>query len=196
MKHPDHYYKKSKREGYLSRAAYKLKDIQDRFTLIRSNSTVLELGAAPGGWTQVILEYLGEQGRLIAIDLKPLKVRDDRITFIQGDILSEDVISAVKEELSPEGIDVILSDMAPNITGVREIDDAHFETLISGVFAYANALHRPHGNMAIKFFRNPAENIVVKDLKSHYRYVRRYTPPATRKHSRELYFIALGRGSK
>src|SRR6056297_238968 len=119
----DTFYKKAKREGFVSRASYKIEEIDKKFNLIRINDTVIDLGAAPGGWSQVISKKISKKGKLIGIDLLPLKINPpDNMDYLQADILEEESLIWLKEKASQA--DVIVSDMAPNMTGIKFRDSA------------------------------------------------------------------------
>lgn len=187
-KKKEHFYKEAKRSGYRSRSAYKLKQIQKKFKLINNSDFVLDLGAAPGGWSQVTKEILGNEGKIIGIDLlniKPIK----GIQFLQEDLTKKSTLIKIKNLIGNNKIDVIISDMSPNISGNYTIDHANSIYLCKKTFDLANKILKTDGNFLCKIFMGEEFNEFVNIIKNDFKIVKLYSPPASRKSSSEIYLI-------
>ena len=187
-KKKEHYYKEAKRSGYRSRSAYKLKQIQKKFKLINKSDFVLDLGAAPGGWSQVTKEILGNEGKIIGIDLlhiKPIK----GIQFLQCDLTKKSTLIKIKNLIGNNKIDVIISDMSPNISGNYTIDHANSIYLCKKTFDLASKILKKNGNFLCKIFMGEEFNDFVKIIKNDFKIIKLYSPPASRKSSSEIYLI-------
>ncbi len=186
----DTYYKKAKQEGYRSRAAYKLLELQQRFRFMRPGDVVVDLGAAPGGWLQVAAKFVGQNGKVIGVDLRPIEIlREPNIIFLQGDITSSEILTKI-EELVHRKPDCVLSDLAPRLSGIRDADAARCLELNRTALAVAIALLRPGGSFLAKSFVNQELQTFTLELKQHFRSVDRTRPEATRQGSSEFYFFA------
>ena len=186
----DSYYKKAKREGYRSRAAYKLLELQQRFRLIRPGDVVVDLGAAPGGWLQVAAKFVGPSGKVIGIDLQPIEtLREANIIFFQGDITSPEVLKKIPELVAGK-VHCVLSDLAPRLSGIRDADAARCLELNRTALTVATALLRPGGSFLVKGFVNQELHTFTLELKQHFHSVQRTRPEATRQGSSEFYFFA------
>ncbi len=187
----DHYHQKAKREGYRSRAAYKLQEIQKRFRIFRRGGKVLDLGAAPGGWLQVASEMVKREGRVVGIDLLPIEPLSKRnITVFEGDLLDPAMQEQALEAFG-EKATVVLSDMAPNISGVRVTDCARSFELAMLALNLARQCLQPGGSFVVKLFPGDEFETFLKECRQSFRKVRTTKPEATRKTSSELYIIAL-----
>ena len=181
----DAFQRRARREGYRSRSVYKLMDIQKRSKIFRKDDTVLDLGAAPGGWSQIALEYIGEDGKLIGVDLQhilPLKGAQ----FLQGDIREPETRKEL-EKLVPEA-DVVLSDMSPNLSGNYSVDQARSVELAS--FALEIASERKANSFVVKVFEGSDFQDFRKSVIDEFGSVRTLSPEASRKQSSEVYLIA------
>jgi len=187
----DPFVKKAKKEGLCSRAAYKLIEIQEKYQFIKPAMRVLELGAAPGGWTQIIHRYVGVHGKIIAVDLLPLKQAPKAI-FIQGDITDTATIDQLSAALENKPIDVILSDMAPNLSGQKAIDQPRMIYLIESAFLTTKQFLKPQGSFLFKLFQGTGSDALVKDIKTYFDSTKRCKPDASRAKSREIYVLARG----
>jgi 23S rRNA (uridine2552-2'-O)-methyltransferase len=188
----DTYYKKAKREGYRSRAAYKLIELQQRFRLLKAGDCVVDLGAAPGGWLQVAANYVGAKGKIIGVDLQPIDpFRAPTITLVQGDITDSAVQETIIELLGGLA-DCVLSDLAPRLSGIRDADTARCLELNQTALRVAARLLRPRGALLVKSFVNPELQSFTSELKNYFSSVQRTRPEATRQASSELYFFATG----
>jgi 23S rRNA (uridine2552-2'-O)-methyltransferase len=191
----DSYYKLAKAEGYRSRAAYKLKEIIKKFKVIRSGNIVLDLGAAPGGWSQVASELIGSNGEVIGIDLEPIEElnnKENNSRFLIGDITNIELVNEVKEFLHANKVDVVISDAAPNISGKYSIDQAKSIFLAEAVLTIAEKLLKNRGNMVIKIFQGEDFQAFNAKFKTHFRGTRIFSPKATRTRSSEIYIIGFG----
>ena len=181
----DAFQRRARREGYRSRSVYKLMDIQKRSKIFRKDDTVLDLGAAPGGWSQVALEYIGEDGKLVGVDLQhilPLKGAQ----FLQGDIREPETRKEL-EKLVPKA-DVVLSDMSPNLSGNYSVDQARSVELAS--FALEIASERKANSFVVKVFEGSDFQDFRKAVIDEFGSVRTLSPEASRKQSSEVYLIA------
>ena len=186
----DSYYKKAKQEGYRSRAAYKLLELQQRFRLMRPGDVVVDLGAAPGGWLQVAAKFVGQSGKVIGIDLQPIEtLREPNIIFFQGDITSPEISRKISEIVDGKA-DCVLSDLAPRLSGIRDADAARCLELNRTALTVAAALLRPGGSFLAKGFVNQELHTFTLELKQHFHSVQRTRPEATRQGSSEFYFFA------
>ena len=181
----DAFQRRARREGYRSRSVYKLMDIQKRSKIFRKDDTVLDLGAAPGGWSQVALEYIGEDGKLVGVDLQhilPLKGAQ----FLQGDIREPETRKEI-EKLVPKA-DVVLSDMSPNLSGNYSVDQARSVEL--ALFALEIASERKANSFVVKVFEGSDFQDFRKAVIDEFGSVRTLSPEASRKQSSEVYLIA------
>ncbi len=186
----DHYYRKAKMENYRSRAAYKLKQLDFKFDIINPGSTVVDLGASPGGWSQVALEQVGEEGKVVALDIdRFLKI--EGVTFIRGDIRKDETLEKLLEEL-PEGADVVISDMSPNISGNYSYDHALSIDLCENALKFASKVLKQDGNFVVKMFFGDMSKGFVSLVRRNFHEVHVTHPEASRPTSSEVYVIGLG----
>ncbi len=189
----DSFYKKAKQEGFRARSAYKLQEIQDRFHLIRKDDRVLDLGCAPGSWLQLLSQMVGGQGQVIGIDILPtLSLTAGNITTIEADIRKTD-ISEVLPGYAIDGFNVVTCDIAPNLSGVREVDDARIEELFEAVLQIVEAALKPGGSFIIKSFFTNVQKGITNALQERFVKVSTYKPAASRSVSSEVYFICQGK---
>jgi 23S rRNA (uridine2552-2'-O)-methyltransferase len=191
-KRKDHYYEKAKQEGYRSRAAYKLLEIQKRFKIFRKGDRVVDLGCAPGGWLQLIAAEVGPKGRMVGVDLQKTRaLGSGNVELIQGDITASEVQSRVRQALGGEA-HVVTSDLSPNLTGIRFQDHMRSCELVRTGLAVARELLRSGGIFLAKVFQGEELDAVVRELKDEFGEVRRVVPTASRKASSEIYLLAKG----
>ncbi len=187
----DHYFRLAKKEGYLSRAAYKLIEIDDRKRILRQGNHVLDCGAAPGSWLQVAARRVGPRGSVVGIDLKPIRHRfnEPNVRMIEGDLTA-----ARPEELRGglEAFDVILSDMAPSTTGDRTIDHHGSVRLCEAVLDRCSDVLRPGGKAVMKVLEGEAYPQLLARTKAMFEKVKGFKPKASRGESTEIYIIAEG----
>jgi 23S rRNA (uridine2552-2'-O)-methyltransferase len=186
----DRYFKKAKQEGYRSRAAYKLIELQQRFRLLQSGDRVVDLGAAPGGWLQVVAKIVGPSGKVIGVDLQPIDgFREPNITVVRGDISADEIQQKIKELLGAPA-HCVISDLAPKLSGIRDADNARCLELNQTALRVAARLLQPGGNLLIKSFISNDLHAFTLELKKFFRVVERTRPEATRQASSEFYFCA------
>ena len=188
----DRYFKKAKQEGYRSRAAYKLLELQQRFRIIKSADSVVDLGAAPGGWLQVAAKLVGPNGKVIGVDLQPIQPLSERnVILLNGDIAAEEIQRQIKNLIGGPA-HCVLSDLAPKLSGIRDADTARCLGLNRAALAVAIALLRPGGALLVKSFVSNELQTFTAELKGHFGAVQRTKPDATRHGSSEFYFYAKG----
>jgi 23S rRNA (uridine2552-2'-O)-methyltransferase len=181
---------KGRGEGYRARSAYKLLQIQERFHILHRGDTVLDLGAAPGSWSQVATSLVGHDGLVIAVDLQPIEPIGDVLT-IQGDMTSAEV----QEELARTAggpVDVVLSDAAPNASGIRLRDHAFSIALVYAALGMAQHLLRPGGSLVAKVFEGEDFAQLLVDLRAHFDRVKPFYPDATRREGYEVFVVCQG----
>ena len=188
----DGFFRKAKREGYRSRAAYKLLEMNRRLRLIRAGSAVVDLGAAPGGWLQVASELAGPRGRVVGFDLKPIDpLPGGNVTAFELDVLAEDAAERIGALLGGAA-DCVLSDMAPRLSGVRDADEGRALELARKAWEIARAVLKPRGAFLFKTFTGAGLPALLEELSSDFPVVRRVRSTATRKGSSEIYVAAQG----
>jgi len=184
LKNRDHYYWEAKRYGYRSRASFKLLQINERFYILKRGYNVLDLGASPGGWSQVALELVTPGGKVVALDIKPIKIRG--VIFIKKNVFDEDII----EKLKPHApFNVVLSDMSPNISGVSSWDHARSIELAERAFQIASSVLLERGHFVAKIFRGDMERDLIRKCKRRFELVKLHKPKASLPHSSEIYLI-------
>lgn len=187
-KKKEYFYNEAKRKGYRSRSAFKLKQIQNKFKIIKKTDFVLDLGAAPGGWSQVSNEIIGKNGKIIGIDLLNIKPIDG-IQFLQEDITEKSTILKIIKIVGEKGVDVLLSDMSPNISGNYSIDHANSIHLCKQSLNLVDKILKDNGNFLCKLFMGEEFDDFIKIFKNKFKNVKLYSPPASRKSSSEIYLI-------
>jgi 23S rRNA (uridine2552-2'-O)-methyltransferase len=188
----DYYWRKAKQEGFRSRAAYKLLEIQARFRIFKKGDTVLDLGCAPGGWLQLIAKEVGPKGRVVGVDRqKTVVLHDPNVVLIQGDLTRSDVQQEIMRALG-EQADVVTSDLSPHLTGVGFQDHLRSCELVRDALALVGGVLRPGGTFLAKVFQGEELEAVIRDLKDRFGQVRRIVPTASRKASSEIYLLARG----
>ena len=191
----DEYVKLSQKEGYRSRAIYKLKEIQQKDQLIKHGMQVVDLGAAPGGWSQYAVELVGGNGRVVASDILPIDPLPF-VEFIKGDFTEQSVLDEILVVLRKKDenakCDVVISDMAPNVTGVETIDQPKSIYLCELSLDMARMVLKQGGSFVAKVFQGDGSDAFIKDVKSNFKQVKIRKPKASRPRSREVYIVALG----
>lgn len=185
----EYFYKEAKRDGYRSRSAFKLKQIQKKFRILKEGNIVIDLGAAPGGWSQVAKEIVGEKGTVLGIDLSPIQPIKG-ITFLQGDMTKESSLQELIYLMEKKKADAVLSDMSPNISGNYSVDHARSIFLCEQALITASTFLKSSGNFLCKVFDGEELPILLKDIKNRFAIVKKFNPPASRKSSSEIYIIA------
>lgn len=189
----DPYVKQAQREGYRGRAAYKLRALHEKYGLLRPGQRVVDLGAAPGAWSQVALEALGGQGRVFALDILPLEPLEG-VTVIRGDFTDDEPLRTLEQALDGEPVDLVLSDMAPNMSGMTAVDQPRAMYLAELALAFARDWLKPGGDFLVKVFQGEGFDPFLADCRSAFDTVSIRKPAASRPRSREVY--VLGRGRK
>ena len=185
----DVYVKKAKQEGWRSRAAYKLLEIQKKRPILKQGMVVVDLGAAPGGWSQVARSLVGSKGQVIATDILPMEGIID-VEFIQGDFTEAQVLEQILSVVNGRGVDVVLSDMAPNMSGTRSVDQPKSLYLIELAVDLARKVLKPHGILLTKVFYGEGFDELVRTLRTQFSEIRIYKPDASRSRSSECYLLA------
>ena len=195
----DPYVKLAQREGYRARAAYKLKEIDEALRLIRPGQTVVDLGSAPGAWSQYLRRKLAPEGaasgalngRIIALDILPMQPIEG-VEFLQGDFREEDVLQQLQSTLQGRKVDVVVSDMAPNLSGVESADAARVAHLIELAIDFSLRHLKPEGALVVKLFHGSGYSQLVKLFKQHFRVVKPIKPKASRDKSSETFLVGIG----
>ncbi|MFW6041217.1 MAG: RlmE family RNA methyltransferase [Thermoplasmatota archaeon] len=185
-KKKDGYYRKAKEEGYRSRAIYKLKQIDERFHILDSGDIVVDLGAAPGSWSEYAVEKVGK-GNVLAIDLD--HIRDiEGVSIYRGDLTDDEVLNRLK--IIAGDVDVVLSDMSPNISGNYSLDHARSIYLAQRALKFCRMAMNRDGNFVVKVFQGKDFNQYLKEVKQHFDFVKAHAPKASRDSSSEIYVVA------
>ena len=188
----DRYFKKAKQEGYRSRAAYKLLELQERYRIIKPGDSVIDLGAAPGGWLQVAAKVVGSHGKVVGVDLQPIQALPERnVILLTGDIASAEIQAQIKQLIGGPA-HCVLSDLAPKLSGIRDADTARCLELNRTALAVAVELLRLNGSLLVKSFVSNDLQLFTAELKQYFSAVQRTKPEATRQGSSEFYFLASG----
>ena len=187
----EYYYKKAKEENYRSRATYKLVQANEKYQFIRRNDVVVDLGAAPGGWIQAARKMTGKNGFVLGVDLKPIEpFTQEYIRTIICDLTEPEIVEEILSFL-PRKADVVISDAAPNITGVWEVDHARQIDLATKALEISLSILRPLGNFFVKAFEGDLLNDFIQTVKMHFETVKMVKPQASRAKSSEMYILAM-----
>lgn len=184
----DSYYKQAKAKGYRSRAAYKLKQINEKFSIIKEGDVVVDLGAAPGGWSQVALEVVGKGGRVIAVDRKRMRPIQG-VTMVREDLTNPDTFNQIYKEAGGK-VDVVMSDMAPRLSGNRHIDHAKSMSLAEIAFDFATKATKKGGNFLAKVFQGDMFPAYLEMVSSRFTIHKSHSPKASLSSSREIFVVA------
>ncbi|GGI72812.1 23S rRNA (uridine(2552)-2'-O)-methyltransferase RlmE [Shewanella gelidii] len=187
----DHYVKLAQKRGLRSRAAFKLEEIQQKDQLIKPGMTVVDLGAAPGGWSQVAVKLVGNSGKLIACDILPMDPIVG-VDFLQGDFREDQVLDALLTRVGDEKVDVVLSDMAPNMSGTSGADQPRAMYLVELALDMCHQVLAPNGSFAVKVFQGEGFDEYMKAVKQAFKTVKTRKPDSSRARSREVYLVATG----
>lgn len=185
----DEYVQKSIKEGYRSRAVYKLIELNDKAQFLKPGQTVVDLGAAPGGWSQVASKIVGEKGKVIGLDLLPIDPLAD-VEFIEGDFRDDEVLQKLQELLSGKQVDLVLSDMAPNMSGMTAVDQPRAMYLCELALYFAVEHLKKGGWFVAKVFQGEGFEEFLKEVRQHFDKVSMKKPRASRPKSREMYLVA------
>ncbi len=187
----EYYYRRAKEEKFRSRAAYKLLQAVEKHGFIKPGDVVVDLGAAPGGWTQASLRIVGSKGFVLGVDLKLMEPIDQpNVRTVIGDVTDSQTTQHIKEFL-PRSADVVISDVSPNVSGIWELDHARQIDLARRSLEVATSVLRPKGNFFVKVFQGDMLNDFVKEVKQHFGFVKLVKPKASRAKSAELYVLGM-----
>lgn len=187
----DPYVKRAHAEGYRSRAAFKLLEIQERDRLLKPGMVVVDLGAAPGGWSQVAARLVGDRGKVVATDILPMDPVAG-VTFVQGDFREIPLLDALMALLGETPVGLVISDMAPNTSGVRSVDQPRSMYLAELALEFAGRTLKPDGDMIVKVFQGEGFEAFVRAMRTVFGKVALRKPDASRSESREMYVVARG----
>jgi 23S rRNA (uridine2552-2'-O)-methyltransferase len=187
----DPYVKQAQRDGYRSRSSYKLIQLNERDRLIRPGMLIVDLGSAPGGWSQVATRLAGEQARVVATDILPMDPLKN-VDFIQGDFTEEAVLNQVLERLGGRKPHLVICDIAPNISGVDSADQASSMYLVELALDFVRQALEPKGDFVVKVFQGAGADAYIKDVRTSFDKVFIRKPAASRPRSREVYLVAKG----
>jgi 23S rRNA (uridine2552-2'-O)-methyltransferase len=185
----DPYVKRAAREGYRARSAYKLIEIQEKDHILKKGMVVVDLGAAPGGWSQVASRCVGPSGRVIALDILPMEPIED-VTFIEGDFQEQAVLEALLATLEGKKVDCIICDIAPNLSGMDAIDQPRAMYLAELAMDFVSRAASPGASFLIKIFQGEGSEEYLKVLRTHFKRVVIRKPKASRPRSKEVYVLA------
>jgi len=188
----DPYVKLAQKEGYRARAAYKLMEIDDKDKLIKPGMTVVDLGSAPGSWSQVAVQRIKGHGKVIALDILDMQPIGG-VTFIQGDFREESVLRVLEEKINNTQVDLVIADMAPNISGVKDVDQAGAAYLTELALDFSRDWLKPGGNFLVKVFIGAGFEEILQNMRQMFDKVVTRKPKASRDRSSEVYLLGLGR---
>ena len=188
----DEYVLRAQREGWRSRAVYKLEELDQKYRLLKPGMTVVDLGAAPGGWSQYAAKVLGAKGQVIALDILPMEPLPG-VIFIEGDFRDEAILGQLKNQLGEQPIDLVMSDMAPNISGMGAVDQPRAMYLVELAVDFAREMLKPGGIFICKVFQGEGFDALVQSLRQDFAKVMVRKPKASRPRSREVYLVASDR---
>lgn len=188
----DPYVKLAQKDGYRARAAYKLMEIDDKDKLIKPGMTIVDLGSAPGSWSQVAVQRLKGHGKVIALDMLDMQPIGG-VSFIQGDFREESVLRLLEAELNNAQVDLVIADMAPNISGVKDVDQAGAAYLTELALEFSRDRLKPRGNFLVKVFIGAGFDEIIKSMRPMFDKVVTRKPKASRDRSSEVYLLGLGR---
>lgn len=181
----------AQREGYRSRAAFKLLEIQEKDHLLKPGMQVVDLGAAPGGWTQIAHKIIGNDGMVVGLDLLPIDPMTG-VTFLQGDFREQSALDELRNLLGGQKVDLVLSDMAPNVSGMTVVDQPRAMYLCELALDFCREMLKPGGAFAVKVFQGEGFDDYLRDLRGSFQRVVSRKPKASRAKSREMYLVAQG----
>lgn len=186
----DPYVRQAQRDGYRARAAYKLKQLDEQFKLVRPGARVADLGAAPGAWSQYLSRKLAGAGRVVAIDILPMEPVEG-VEILEGDIREESVLAAFEALVGPGKLDLVLSDLAPNLSGIASADAARMDDLLALALDFASNHLKPEGALVAKAFHGSGFSQQVEDWKKVFAKVKEVKPEASRARSAETFLVGI-----
>jgi len=185
----DEYVTRAQQEGYRSRASYKLLEIDGKDKLLKPGMVVVDLGAAPGGWTQIAADRVGDKGMVVGLDILPMDPVPGA-EVLQGDFREEEVLQRLLDALGDRAVDLVMSDMAPNISGMKTVDQPRAMYLVELTLELAKSVLKPGGDMLVKLFQGEGSDEFIRECRKHFRKVIIRKPAASRPRSREVYVLA------
>ncbi len=188
----DPYVKLAQKDGYRARAAYKLMEIDDKDKLIKPGMTIVDLGSAPGSWSQVAVQRLKGQGKVIALDILDMPPIGG-VTFLQGDFRENTVLRLLEQTLNNVQVDLVIADMAPNISGVKDVDQAGAAYLTELALEFSKDWLKPNGNFLVKVFIGTGFDEILQNMRQIFNKVVTRKPKASRDRSSEVYLLGIGR---
>ncbi|MBI5041433.1 MAG: 23S rRNA (uridine(2552)-2'-O)-methyltransferase RlmE [Gammaproteobacteria bacterium] len=188
----DEYVLRAQREGWRSRAVYKLEELDQKYRLLKPGMTVVDLGAAPGGWSQYAAKILGAKGQVFALDILPMEPLPG-VEFIEGDFRDEAILAQLKDRFGARPIDLVMSDMAPNISGMGAVDQPRAMYLVELAVDFAREMLKPGGTFVCKVFQGEGFDALVQSLRQDFSKIVVRKPKASRPRSREVYLVASER---
>lgn len=187
----DVFVQRARQEGYRSRAVYKFLEINNKDHLVKAGMTVVDLGAAPGGWSQVVAKLVGSGGHVIAMDILPMEPLDN-VEFLQGDFREQEVLEQLLAMIGDRGVDLVISDVAPNTSGMEAVDQPRAMYLAELALDMARQVLKPGGGFLVKVFQGVGFDEYIRDLRTTFDKVITRKPRASRSRSREVYLLARG----
>jgi len=188
----EEYYKKAKKQDYRSRASFKLQQLNRKYKIIKKGDFVVDLGAAPGGWSQVALEAVGEDGLVVAVDLNRMKsFPEENFWSIKGDFTHEETLDEIKRTMQGKA-QVIISDAAPKLSGIKDLDQLRSIDLARSVLQISDRILKYKGNIIMKVFQGEGYPQLLAEVKTKFQTVRTTKPPSSRKKSGEMYVVGRG----
>jgi 23S rRNA (uridine2552-2'-O)-methyltransferase len=185
----DPFVDRAQREGWRSRAVFKLEEIQRRYRILKRGMRCVDLGASPGAWSQYAARIVAPEGHVWALDLLPMEPIPG-VTFLQGDFGAAEVVQQLRDALGSEGVDVVMSDIAPNISGLRAVDQPRIMGLAEEAALFAAEMLKPGGTFVVKLFQGEGVDELLRQTRQQYRAARLVKPRASRPESREIYLLA------
>jgi 23S rRNA (uridine2552-2'-O)-methyltransferase len=187
----DKYVQKAQKQGLRSRAVFKLEEVQQRDKILKPGQTVVDLGAAPGGWSQLVVDIQGGKGQVIACDILPMDPIAG-VDFLEGDFLDEAVLNALLNRIGGANVDVVLSDMAPNMSGNQTVDQARSMYLVELALDMCKQVLKPNGSFVVKVFQGQGFEPFLRDVRAAFKTVKVRKPDSSRARSREVFLVATG----
>lgn len=187
----DHYVTQANKLGYRSRASFKIIEIQDKFKIFKPNNLVIDLGSAPGGWSEIAVKYIKPKGKIIAVDLLDMQPIKD-VDFIKGDFSSDETYEELNDKINNQKLDVVISDIAPNLSGNKTTDQAKSVCLLELVLDFSISNLKKDGSMVAKVFQGEGSDTFVKQVRERFTKVTIFKPKSSRPKSREFYIVAQG----
>ena len=187
----DEYVQRARAEGYRSRAVYKLLEIKDKFNLLKPGQCVVDLGAAPGGWSQVAVKTVGSKGKVIASDILEIDPIAD-VTFIQGDFTEPEPFDQIMSAIDGQPVDLVISDMAPNMSGMKQVDQPKSVYLVELALDLAEQVLRPGGSLVCKCFEGEGIEDIRTGFRRRFKKVSNFKPKSSRNRSREVFVVGTG----